>query len=195
MGRAFCIIYLFLMGPTILFSHEDHHHESKNQIQEQQITSLTPSPHMETESSKDTHSKIVHWFGNFHLIFLHFPIALIVMTVVSELLFCWYGFPVFDQSSRFMIIAAAITTIPTALFGFALAYEAHYEGILFSFFWWHRIFGVFTTLLTIVAAILREDYSGKRWAMKAYYICLAIVFLSVNLTGYLGGAMSFGPIW
>ena len=31
--------------------------------------------------------KIIKWVGNFHLILLHFPIALITMAAVSELLF------------------------------------------------------------------------------------------------------------
>src|SRR5262249_6508898 len=146
------------------------------------------------EAGKDMYSNIIHLLGNLHPIFLHFPIALIFMTIISELFFVWNGNFLFDQAARFMIIAAAISAIPTTLSGFAFGYDAHYEGILADFFWWHRFLGVFTTLLTIVTAILKELHSRKQWnTMAAYYICLAVIFISVNLTGFLGGGMTFGP--
>jgi uncharacterized membrane protein len=190
----FGIAYLFLTVSTMLFSHEEHHHDDKNPKIKQQVTSPATSPSKEMEIGKDSYRKIIHWLGNFHPVLLHFPIALIVMTVISELLYHWYGTPLFEHASRFMIITAAITAIPTALFGFAFGYDAHYEGILGNLFWWHRFLGVFTTLLTIVAAILRELHTSKQWnTMKTYYICLFIIFISVNLTGYLGGGLTFGP--
>jgi len=195
LSSLFWVICFFFVFSTVLqlHSHEGHHHKGESKKNEQQMTSPATSPQTEMVVRKDTYSKIIHLLGNFHPIFLHFPIALIVMTVVSELFFFWYENPLFDQASRFMIIAAAISAIPTALFGFAFGYDAHYEGILANFFWWHRFLGVFSTLLTIATAILRELHSRKQWnTMKAYYICLAIIFISVNLTGFLGGRMTFG---
>lgn len=182
-----------MMFSPMLFSHEGHDHEENQKI-EQQATFLV-TPHDEENESNiskensDSYNKIIHWLGNFHPIFLHFPIALIAMTVISELLLFWFGNPLFDHASRFMIIAAAITVIPTALFGFAYGYHAHYEGDLATLFEWHQFSGIFTTLFTIAAATLRELHSSRR----IYYICLTIIFISVNLTAYFGGEMTFGP--
>lgn len=89
----------------------------------------------------------MQWVGSFHFIFLHFPIALIAMTVISELLFAWYASPLFDYASRFMLIAAAILAVPTALLGLTYSYTATYDGILADFVWWHMWFGFATAIL------------------------------------------------
>ena len=59
----------------------------------------------------------LQWLGSFHMIFLHFPVALINMVAISEFLFVIAKKPVFEISSRFMLIAAAITAPPTAMLG------------------------------------------------------------------------------
>ncbi len=162
---------VFLLTSHHLFSHEEHFQKIVNA------------------------DILVKWLGQFHPISLHFPIALIVMTCVSEFLSLWFGNKLFKNASHFMIISAAITVIPTVLFGFAYAYETNYEGVLANIFWWHRSSGVFTGIFAIVTAILKELDIRKFWGMKtAYYLCLTILFLSVNITGYLGGEMTFG-LW
>lgn len=137
--------------------------------------------------TEDRYAPIIEWLGNLHPIILHFPIALIVMTVISELLFYWYGNPLFDNASRFMIIAAAVTAVPTALLGLAYSYNMQYDETLIIYFWLHRFFGIFSALLAIVTAVLREMEKKK-----AYYYCLALLFISVNFAGYLGGVLTFG---
>lgn len=198
MKRAqFCTLlvmgYLFLIATTMIFSHEGHYHEQEHQISDPMLSSAI-SPSMENGPLNDSDNKIIRWLGHFHPIFLHFPIALIVMTVISELCFYFYAIPLFDHASRFMIIAAALTSIPTVLFGFALGYDTHYEAVLVNLFWWHRFFGVFTMLLIIATATLRELSIRKRWNLtKIYYGCLALSFLTIAITAYLGGELTFGP--
>lgn len=134
----------------------------------------------------------MQWIGNFHLIFLHFPIALIVMTVISECLSWKYKNPFFDHASRFMLIAAAIATIPTALTGLAFSYGVSYEGEMVDIFWWHRFLGLFITALSFLTVILKELTIRKTIKSSMYYsITLIILFISVNITGYLGGEMTF----
>lgn len=125
--------------------------------------------------------------GELHPVILHFPIALITMTAIAEVLFAWFKNPLFDQAARFMLIAAAITAIPTALFGLAWSYSMQYSGMKVDFFWWHRFVGIFTMVLAIVTVYLREKH-----LMKAYYWALLILFVSVNTAGFLGGVLTFG---
>ena len=139
------------------------------------------------------YKKFIKWIGNFHPIFNHFPIALIVMTGLSELLFLWFPSPVFSNASRFMIIAAAITAMPAALFGLAYGYEANYTGQLSSVFWWHRFTGISTAILAVTSAVLKELHVRKRVnKIGYYYTALIISILFVTITGYLGGEMTFG---
>ena len=129
------------------------------------------------------------WVGSFHFIFLHFPIALIAMTVISEFLFTYFQRPIFDYASRFMLIGAAIFAVPTALLGLTYSYTASYSGILADFIWWHMWFGIATAVYAILVAFLLER-SGRN---KLYYVSLFLLFLLMNITGFLGGGMSFGP--
>ena len=165
------ILMCLLLVQVQAFSHEGHQEEAA-QVQVEEVTV----------------DKIIKWVGNFHPILLHFPIALITMAAVSELLFFWNGNPLFDQASRFMILSAAVTVIPTVLTGLAYGYNAQYEGVMASYFWWHRFFGIFTALLAIITAVIREFPSTR----AAYYLCLFLLFISVNVTGFLGGSLTFG---
>lgn len=162
------------------FGDESHHQKKEVTVSEKQVEAVN-------------FDKIIKWVGNFHLILLHFPIALITMAAVSELLFFWYGNPLFDQASRFMVLAAAVTVIPTVLTGLAYGYNVPYEGVMASYFWWHRFFGIFTALLAILTAVLREFSPQKSSCPRApYYLCLFLLFISVNVTAFLGGSLTFG---
>lgn len=129
------------------------------------------------------------WIGNFHPLINHFPIALIIMTPISELFFTLLSKPLFDHAARFMILAAAITSIPSALLGFAMGFTADYStGWELDYYGWHRLLGVVTVFLAISASYLRE-YHGRR---GTYYFTLILAIASVILTGYFGGSLTFG---
>ena len=135
--------------------------------------------------------------GRFHLLFLHFPIALIVMTVTAEWLGIWFANPLFNQAARFMILAAAIFAPITALLGLAFGYGQNYTGISLDLYVWHRNFGLLTAGLAILTAILKERYIREyTTSLAAYYLCLFLLFLSVSLAGAFGGSLTFGlDIW
>lgn len=133
----------------------------------------------------------MQWIGNFHLIFLHFPIALIIMTVISECLSFKYKNLFFNHASRFMLIAATVSTIPTLITGLAFSYGVSYEGNMADFFWWHRFLGIFIAALSLFTVILKELTVRKSLRPTNYYISLSILFISVNITGYLGGEITF----
>lgn len=129
------------------------------------------------------------WIGGFHLIFLHFPIALVNMLALSELLFIWLKSPLYEASSRFLVVSAAIISLPTAVLGLIYSYSASYVGLMASFLWWHMWLGISAAVLAIAAAFIRE---GKGVG-KLYYISLFMLFLVLNIGTSLGGGMTFGP--
>lgn len=135
--------------------------------------------------------------GRFHFIFLHFPIALIVMTVAAELCWIWFGNALFTHAARFMLLAAAAFALPTALLGWALGSGQHYEGVSLDLYAWHRYFGFMTAALAIVTAVLRERcVHEKTSSVFGYYFSLFLLFLSVSLTGAFGGSLAFGfGVW
>lgn len=166
-------------------NHENPEHIEQNSSQQ----SSNASPELEADLSKGRPRNWAQWIGGFHFIFVHFPIALIIMTGLSELLFAWLQRPIFDLSSRFMIISAAILAVPTALSGLINRYATIYSGMLEDLIWWHMLAGIATVAFTIFVAVLRK----RSGVSKFYYICLIVLFLLVNITGYLGGNVTFGP--
>lgn len=156
------ILLGFLLLNFFVFAHEDHQNEMS-------ITWL-------------------QWVGSFHLILLHFPIALINMLAVAELLLILSKRPIFDFSSRFLIISAAILTPLTALLGLIYSFSFTYEGLMETFLLWHMWLGISTAILAVVAAYIRE-----RWGRTTTYLfCLILLLLLVNITGFFGGSMTFG---
>lgn len=134
----------------------------------------------------------ITWIGNFHPVILHFPIALIIMTGIAELLAIKSHSPIFHNAARFMIFFAAITVIPTALLGLAYGYKATYEGTLSFIFWWHRFSGLATAVMAIITVFLKELHLRKKLGGRYYGISLGILVVLVTVTGYLGGDMTFG---
>ena len=129
------------------------------------------------------------WIGSFHLILLHFPITLINMLAVSEILFALLRRPAFEFSSQFLVISTAILSVPTAVLGLIYSYSASYEGLMEIFLLWHMWLGISTAIMAVVVAFIREGVGIGR----LYYSSLFLLVLLVNIAGFFGGEMTFGP--
>ena len=164
-------------------AHEGHH----LQVGDIENSWLKPDP---LSSNWD---RFIDWIGGFHFVFLHFPIAMIVMSVAAELLGVWFRNPLFSDAARFMILTAAIFAPITALLGLALGYHSNYQGAELDLYTWHRLFGLLTAGLAVITAILREGYTYRIFrSLTGYYIALVALFILVSLTGSFGGEMTFG---
>lgn len=187
MKKSFILSLLCILTFTPLFAHEGHKAIDKQAAIQESVHPTQEEPTVKQFGGRP--QNWMQWIGGFHFIILHFPIALISMTGVSELLFGYYRKPIFDNASRFMLITAAITGIPTALLGLIYSYTASYEGLLSDFVWWHMWFGIATAIFAIIVAYIRETQDIS----QLYYVCLFLLFLLVNITGTLGGGITFGP--
>ncbi len=179
------LLILFLMSLicfSTLPSHEGHKETNKEKIDVYSETSQPPS-----DEAAGRPQNWMQWIGTFHFVFLHFPIALISMAFVSELFYIWLLNPIFNYTTKFMLIAGAILSIPTALLGLTYSYTVNYNGPLVDFLWWHMWGGLTTAALSILTAILIMNRRSK-----IYYTCLFLLVIVVNLTAFLGGEMTFG---
>lgn len=131
--------------------------------------------------------------GKWHFILIHFPIALINLTLVAEVCNLKFKNILFDHASRFMLTSAAILIVPTVLCGLALSYGQKYEGVQLELFEAHRFFGLLTCLLTVWTAFIKQRNSRlENPSFVLFYVALFLSFVSVNLTGTLGGNLTFG---
>jgi uncharacterized membrane protein len=176
------LLMCFLCATCFVLAHEGH--------QEKKEPTLEGVQEKHQESMQGGRPTTwIQWVGSFHLILLHFPIALINMLAISECLFIWYRRPIFEFSSKFLLISAAIIAPPTALLGFIYSYSASYSGIMETFLLWHMWLGIGTAISTVVLAFIRE----RMGINKFYYASLAFLVLMINATGFFGGGMTFGP--
>ena len=129
MNKQLILCLLCLLCFTCLFGHEGHQNTEENENKKEMVNPLPesqpPAKHLGGRPLNWT-----QWIGSFHFILLHFPIALIIMTGISEILLAWLQRPIFDYASRFMIIAAAILAVPTAMLGLIYSYTTSYSGLL-----------------------------------------------------------------
>jgi len=130
----------------------------------------------------------LQWFGNFHFLFVHFPIVLIIMACIAELLFIWRKDSQYSFTANFLLIAAAIFVIPTVLSGLSLAGGGEATAETNSLLDWHEAFGFITLTLTIITAVIR--FALGRCPL--YLWSLFVLLICVLTTSHLGGLMAFG---
>lgn len=176
--KALILSLLGVLCSLFIVGHEGHH--TKSEETEDHRT-------LQTQPAKEVTGKL-HWSGRIHFLLLHFPIALMTMSAVSELLFASFSKPLFDYASRFMLISASILAVPTALFGLIYSYLSSYNSFLETLLYWHMWCGIATALFASYVTFLRE-YKG---VSLHYYFALFFLFLLVSMTALLGGRITFG---
>lgn len=174
---------LFFVASKVEATGSGHHHDHHY--------SETKKGHDHSSHSTDGLSGIertVRWIGSFHPLAVHFPIALILTTVLAELLFYSTGSVLYGHAAKFMIVTAAFAALPTALLGLANAYGVDYGPDLENTLWWHRFLGFAVVLLSTTTAFLKvfQEKTGKR---LIYFTALFLLAFVVSFTGYLGGEM------
>lgn len=135
--------------------------------------------------SEHTGTSLIQWFGQYHFLFLHFPIVCALLAGVAELLYSWTNKEHYGFTAQFLLFFAAIFSIPTVLAGLALSHNMTIA--LWSTPWWHRTFGILTLIVSWLAAIL------SLWPQhRKLYICFLILLLiCVEVAGDLGADMTF----
>lgn len=133
-----------------------------------------------------------YWIGIMHPMILHFPLALIFATTLAEILYLFTRKNIFSCAAEFCIVCAAIAIVPTAITGLVFAYGMDFSGKTGIFLWWHLYLGLFTAILTVITAYIRECLWNESYSRGLYYLCLTTIFITVSLTAFLGGEMVWG---
>ena len=126
--------------------------------------------------------------GRMHTMFLHFPIVMLSLCIFWEL-FSGYKKSYVGVKAEIgdeLLLAAAVTSVITALMGLFLSREAGYTPDLLV---WHKWGGVFISFLSLAWYVFRE----KMRQVKPVLLTTALAgIIMIVVTGHLGSNITHG---
>jgi mono/diheme cytochrome c family protein len=127
--------------------------------------------------------------GKFHLLMLHFPIALALAAAFAELL-AWRWPASFTQPARFCLWLAALFAIPTVVLGWVFATEGHGSGDLLPVHAWLGTGAATWLLLTVLA----YEWALRRGAGNVWVRVMVLLGAALTATAaHFGGLLVWGP--
>ncbi len=131
--------------------------------------------------------------GKFHPLLVHFPIALILVAALAELLRMITRRPFFSETSRFLVYVAALSALFTVATGWIAGAGAVYPGELSQTLFLHRLLGTGAGVLILLTAGLGllVRLGGTKHERK-YRMVLFLAALAVGVTGHLGATLVYG---
>jgi uncharacterized membrane protein len=149
------------------------------------------SPPAPVSMNVDSLARLVRWLGRFHLLLLHFPIALVVAAGFGEARSIWQRNPLPAESVRFCLWGAALAAIPTAGLGwlFAAAGNGVSSPQLLTA---HRVLGTTAAAWLALTAVCVERDARRHVRSRRVRLLLAAGILMTALTAHLGGLLAHG---
>ena len=130
----------------------------------------------------------------FHVLLVHFPIALAMAAVLGDILWAGIRKDFFRGAGFYCLLLAAVAAIPTVVTGDMHLDAKGYTGDFATLAETHGNFGIASMCVLIAAAGLRaiRKNQPKGWWLGAYVVLIAAVAVLIALTGYYGGDLSHG---
>jgi mono/diheme cytochrome c family protein len=136
--------------------------------------------------------RAVRWLGRFHLLLLHFPIALVLAAGVGELASAWRGSRVPSPAVQFCLSLAAVAAVPTVALGWLHAATGSGVGspqLLAAHRWVGTAAGVW-----VIGTALGARRDARR-GVRSRGVRVALVAVGVPLivaAAHVGGLMAHG---
>lgn len=131
---------------------------------------------------------------HFHPMVVHFPIALLMMGLLFEVLFVFYkDYKFLSMAAAYLLVFGAVAAVASWVTG--QLFTGEMEGAAGEIRETHELFAVITMITSVVAAILYAWYLLKppggfnlRWLVFVLY-CLTGI--AVAVTGFYGGNLVY----
>jgi uncharacterized membrane protein len=129
-----------------------------------------------------------------HAMLVHFPIALLIVGFLCEMVSLFYKTAFFRQGALFLLILGTLGSIASFFAGKA-AGDGMDEGSLGIAMEQHKQAAILSLWLTIVTAVLYLAVyflqNKKVWVKVLSVLMFALVIGAIGRTGYLGGQLVF----
>jgi hypothetical protein len=138
--------------------------------------------------------RLLSWVGAFHLIAVHFPIALLIVAAMAEMWLAYFGQRIPSPTVRFGVWLGAVAAIAAALLGWIYAWSGHGVGMP-RVLALHRWLGTAAAIWAIGAVWLLERDERRGHRSLVFRLWLFIGALLVGLTGHFGGVLVHGDVF
>jgi uncharacterized membrane protein len=135
---------------------------------------------------------LLGWLGKFHVIVVHFPIALLVVAAAGELLSLWRGTWYPAPAVRFCVLFAAAGAVAATTLGWLHAAFSAYAASSSQVLALHRWTGSTAGILAVGVAILSEVEVRRGVRSPLFRVLLFAGTLLVSVAGHLGGTLVYG---
>jgi uncharacterized membrane protein len=135
---------------------------------------------------------LLDWLGRFHVVVVHFPIALLVVAATGELLSLWRGTRDSATAVRFCVLFAAAGAAPATILGWLHAAFGAYAAGSSRALALHRWTGTTAAILAVGVAILSEVEARRGVRSLGFRLLLFAGALMVSIAGHLGGTLVYG---
>lgn len=134
-------------------------------------------------------NRLLEWIGRFHAASTHFPIALLVVAVLSEALAWVTKKESWLSCTRFLVVLGALSALNTALLGWLNVHPG--DSLLYETHKWMGTATAAWALICAGCAVFFECREGspERTRLRA---ALVVGALLISVVGFLGGAITFG---
>jgi uncharacterized membrane protein len=132
------------------------------------------------------------WLGKFHILVIHFPIALLTAAAMAELVALFRGIQVPLTAVRLAVWLGAVAAMVAVPLGWLHADVGGLGGSTGSVLALHRWLGTITGLWSLGVFLVseRDSYRGRRSVL--FRMVLAGGAALVIVTAHLGGTMVHG---
>jgi uncharacterized membrane protein len=129
----------------------------------------------------------MNFIGRFHPLLVHFPIAILLLAFLFELLGRNQRFSHLKPSIIPMLFLGSLSAILSSISGYFLSQEGGYEA---NTIFYHQWGGIFTSLLALGLLILKIRFSKLSFWLNITFFALISILLTI--TGHLGANMTHG---
>lgn len=129
--------------------------------------------------------RVVKYLGKYHVMVIHFPIALLLGAAVAQ----WFRVArgTGDSVVAAMLWPGALGAVAAVALGWMYAYDSVYFGEDADLLFWHRWLGTGTATVTVIVLALRRKLTPKPLA-AALTLCAVLV----GITAHYGASLVHG---
>jgi hypothetical protein len=135
---------------------------------------------------------LLRWLGKFHILVIHFPIALLTASALGELWYAWRGVRVPMPAVRFCVALGAASAVAAALLGWLHADFGGFGADDPDALGLHRWVGTVAALWAVPIVLLSERDAHRCWRSNSFRVALWLGALLIGVAGHLGGILVHG---